>query len=80
MNIEMLTRFFMWCTILNAGLLLVSFLMLAWAGDYVFNMHRRWFPMPRETFNIVAYSFIGVYKIIVLGFSAVPWIALLILG
>jgi hypothetical protein len=80
MDIELLTRFFMWCTILNAGLLIVSFLMLAWAGDFIFNMHNRWFPMPRETFNIVAYSFIGVYKIIVLGFNVVPWVALLIIG
>ena len=80
MTIQMLTNFFMWCTILNMGLLLLSFLILAFAGDFVYKMHSRWFPMPRETFNVVLYSFIGIYKIMVFVFNIIPWIALMIVG
>lgn len=80
MSIQMLTSFFMWCTLLNMGLLLLSFLMLAYAGDFVYNMHSKWFSMPRETFNVVLYSLIGFYKIIVYVFNVIPWIALLIVG
>ena len=80
MDIEMLTRFFMWCTILNMGLLMFSFLILAFAGDFVYRTHSKWFPMPRETFNVVLYSFIGMYKIIVIVFNAVPWAVLKIIG
>lgn len=80
MDIQMLTRFFMWCTILNGGLLIFSFLICAFAGDWVHKMHGRWFPMPRETFNVVIYSFIGLFKIFVLVFNVVPWVALLIIG
>lgn len=80
MNIQTLTKFFMWCTILNLGLLIFSFLMLAFAGDFVYMMHGKWFPMPRERFNAVIYSFIGFYKIIVIVFNVVPWIALAIIG
>jgi len=76
MNIEMLTGFFMWCSIINVGLLLLSFLMMACAGDFVYRLHRQWYPMPRETFNVVLYSFTGAYKIVVLVFNIVPWIAL----
>ena len=80
MTIQMLTNFFMWCTILNMGLLLLSFLILAFAGDFVYKMHSRWFPMPRETFNVVLYSFIGIYKLMVFVFNIIPWIALMIVG
>jgi len=73
MSIEMLTEFFMWCTILNMGLLMFSFLILAFASDFVYRIHSKWFPMPRETFNVVLYSFIGIYKIIVFVFNIVPW-------
>ena len=80
MDIQMLTRFFMWCTILNMGLLVLSFLILAFAGDFVYRMHSKWFPMQRETFNVVFYSFIGIYKTIVFIFNVVPWIVLAIIG
>jgi len=80
MDIQTLTKFFMWCTILNLGLLIFSFLMLAFAGDFVYMMHGKWFPMPRERLNAVIYSFIGFYKIIVIVFNVVPWIALAKIG
>ncbi len=80
MSIQMLTRFLMWCTLLNMGLLIVLFLVLAFAGDFVYKMHGRWFPLTRETFNAVIYSFLGGYKIIILAFNLIPWIALTIVG
>ena len=80
MDIHMLTRFFMWCTILNMGLLVLSSLILAFAGDFVYRIHGKWFPMPRETFNVVIYSIIGMYKIIVFVFCVIPWAVLAIIG
>ncbi len=80
MGIEVLTRFFMWCTILNAGLLVFSFMMVAFAGNFMYRIHSKWFPMPRETFNVVLYSFIGAYKILVFVFNFVPWVTLAIIG
>jgi hypothetical protein len=80
MDIQTLISFFMWCSILNLGLLMLSFIMLACAGDFVYRMHSKWFPMPRDRFNAVIYSFIGFYKIIVIVFNVVPWAALAIIG
>jgi hypothetical protein len=81
MDIEMLTKFFMWCTILNSGLLLLSFLVVAFGfgSDFVYRMHSKWFPMPRDTFNAVLYLLIGVYKIFVIVFNLVPWVVLAII-
>lgn len=80
MNIQVLKMFFMWCSILNMGLLLMTSLLLAFCGDFVYKMHSRLYPMSRETFNVVVYSFVGVYKIIFFVFNFIPWIALMIVG
>lgn len=80
MDTQTLTKFFMWCTILNLGLLVISFLMLAFAGDFVYRMHSKWFSMPKERFNVVIYSFIGFFKVIIIVFNVVPWVALSIVG
>ena len=57
MDIAMLTSFFMWCTILNAGLLMLSFFFVAFVfgTDFVYQMHSKWFPMPKDTFNAIFY-------------------------
>ncbi|WP_345947266.1 DUF6868 family protein [Natroniella acetigena] len=79
MELQLLRTFFMWCTILNVGLLLLSFPLLILANDYVYKIHSKWFSMPRETFNMVLYSLIGIYKIIIFVFNLVPWVALTII-
>ena len=80
MDIHTVRAFLMWCTIINGALLIVSFLICACAGDWVHRMHSRWFPISREAFNVAIYSFIGVYKMFVLGFNLVPYVALVIVG
>ncbi|MDD5556882.1 MAG: hypothetical protein PHN82_06490 [bacterium] len=80
MSIETARAFFMWCTILNGALLILSSLICACAGEWIHRMHGRWFPIPREAFNVAIYSFLGLMKIIVLMFNLVPFIALSIAG
>lgn len=78
MDIETLTTFFMWCTILNGGLFVLWAAFCVLAPDLVYRTQRMWFPMPRETFNVVIYSFLGAFKIFLLVFNVVPYVALLI--
>jgi hypothetical protein len=82
MTIEILAKFFMWCTILNAALLALSFSVVAFGlgGDRVYRIHSRWFPMTRDAFNTVLYLLIGIYKIFLFVFNIVPWIALTIIA
>jgi hypothetical protein len=80
MDIDSITAFFMWCTILNVALLVLSSLICLCAGDWVYRIHSKWFSISRETFNVAIYSFIALYKISVLVFNLIPYIALLIVG
>ncbi len=80
MDITIVRAFFMWCTIINGALLILSSLICAFAGDWIYRTHSRWFSLSREAFNIAIYSFIGLYKIFFIVFNLVPYLALSIVG
>jgi hypothetical protein len=80
MDIQVLARFFMWCTIINGSLLAFWIGMLFATPDLVYRTQRRWFPLSRESFDVVMYGFLGLFKILFLVFNAVPYVALLIVG
>ena len=67
--------FFMWCSIINGSLLILFFLISTFAGDWIYRMHSKLFPMSRQTFNVVIYSAIGIYKLFFIMFILVPYIA-----
>jgi hypothetical protein len=79
MNIQKLTTFFMWCTIINGGLLVLMIIVGIIGIDLVYSIHGKLFQIPRETINMVYYLFLGLYKIVWLVFNAVPYVALLII-
>ena len=78
MDLQTVTTFFMWCTIINGGILLLWTVFSVFAADLVYRTQSKWFPIPREIFNVVMYSFLGLFKIVFLVFNAVPYVALLI--
>ncbi|MCF7675226.1 MAG: hypothetical protein K9N23_12765 [Akkermansiaceae bacterium] len=80
MNIQNLTSFFKWCTIINGSLLIIWTLCCILAPDLLYRTQSIWFPISRETFNVVIYSFLGFFKIVFLFFNVVPYVALLITG
>jgi len=80
MNIQKLTAFFMWCTIINLCLLVLALMISIIGLDLVTSFHADLFQISREAVNVVYYSFLGLYKIFWLVFNVVPYIALLIIG
>jgi amino acid transporter len=80
MDIQTLTTFFMWCTIINLGLLILTSLVCIFLADFSYRMNNRFFSISRDAFNIGLFSFIGLFKIFVIVFNLVPYIALLIIG
>jgi len=80
MDIDTMTSFFLWCTILNGALLVLWTTMCIFAPDLVYRTQSKWFPIPRETYNVVMYAFLGLFKIVFLVFNLVPLVALLIMG
>ncbi|UCF43340.1 MAG: hypothetical protein JSV99_12370 [Planctomycetota bacterium] len=80
MDIQTLTTFFMWCTILNLALLILSSIMCIFFADFSYRMNNRFFSISRQEFNVVLVSFIALFKILFIVFFLVPYIALLIIA
>ncbi len=60
------------------GILLLSvwFLCFALAGDWIYQLHSRWFAIPRPAFDTLHYALMAVTKIALLLFFLLPWIAI----
>ena len=80
MDMQTLTAFFMWCTIINGTLLTFWTVIFMLAPNLVYRTQSKWFPIPRDTFNLVMYAFLGLYKIFFLVLNVVPYVALLIIA
>ena len=79
MDMELLKEFFKWCTILNIVLYMYVALLIAFMSDWIFKVHSKLFSLERGEFNTVLYSFLGLYKIIIIVFNLVPYLVLLII-
>jgi len=79
MNIQELTHFFMWCTIINGSVLLFWSALAVIAPETIYRVQSKWFPIPRPTFTVLLFAAIGVFKMLVIVFNAVPFLALLLI-
>ncbi len=80
MAIESLKAFFLWCSIINIGLMFVTFFICICARDWASSIHQKMFGVSPEFFKMAAWSFMGLYKLLVIVFCIIPYIALLIIG
>jgi hypothetical protein len=80
MTIELLTAFFMWCTLINGGLLIYVIVWCVLAPNWLYRVQSAFFPIPRDRFDLMIYAFVGLFKLFFLVFSLVPYLALLIIG
>ena len=80
MDIETLSRFFLWCTLINGGILLLWAALVGFAPEWFYRVQHKMFPLPRDTFDRVIYALLGLFKLLFLMFCLVPYIALSIIG
>jgi len=80
MDIQTLTTFFMWCCILNGGLLMLWSIAFIFAPELTYKTQSKWVSISRENFSLAMYSFLGLFKVMFLFFNVVPFLALLIIG
>ena len=79
MDLSTLTQFFLWCTIINGGVLIFWSIACVCLRGFMYRVHSKIFPMSRETHTAIVYSFLGMCKIIFVFFNAGPLVALLII-
>ena len=80
MDLQLLKAFFLWCTLLNYGLLLFWAGIFIFAHDWLKKLHARWFELSRERFDAIHYALMGAYKIGIFLLNLMPYVALEIIS
>jgi hypothetical protein len=80
MSLEVARGALLGCALLNYGLLLVWFLLLALPHHWLDRLWGRWFRLSTEQFDTVNFAGIVLDKVGVLLFNLVPYIALRIVA
>jgi hypothetical protein len=71
--------FFLWSSIINLGLLLVSFTAFTLGRNFIYRMHSKWYDITKEQFSAIVYAGLMFYKICIIFFNIVPYIVLRVL-
>ena len=80
MSIEAVRGMLLWSTIINFAFLAVWGLVFVLARDWLHRTHGRWAGLPAETYDAVTFAGIVLYKLGILLFNFVPYIALRIVA
>jgi ABC-type transport system involved in cytochrome c biogenesis permease subunit len=68
------------CFLGGIALLTVWFFCFVLAGDCIYQLHSRWFAIPRQAFDTLHYALMAATKITLILFFLLPWIAIRIVS
>jgi len=80
MNIDQLTELFKWLTIINVAFFLVGSVLTMLMRKVGCKIHGKMFGITEENVSIILYGWLGLYKIMILVFNIVPYVAFCIIG
>ena len=76
MNVELITAVLGWCTLFNLALLAWWALFILFAHDWTYRMHTHWFRLSEERFDSLHYALMGFFKLTIIVFNLMPYLAL----
>ena len=80
MTLEMVRSFFLWCTVINYGVLILWALLFLFARDGLGWLYSKSARLTPEQFDLFNLAGITVYKLGIFLFNLVPCISLYIIG
>ena len=75
-NLEVLTAIFGWCAVINIALLLFSSLWVTVFSEFTKRLHSTLMQVDASELNAYYFQYLGNYKLLILVFNIVPYIAL----
>jgi len=80
MSLAALRDMFLWCLIINYGILVLWFIVFISAREFIYRLHGRWFKLTPSQFDGIHYSGMAIYKIAIFIFNVTPLLGLIIVG
>ena len=79
MNINLITDFFMWLSILNVSVIILFYALLYFAFDFVYMPYKKIYMGSKEDFNKSLIQIFLQYRMLTGFFAIFPYITLLII-
>ena len=79
-DINNLTTFFGWCSIINLGILLFSTIILSAFKKPISIIHSKVFGINQDDIPLIYFQYLGNYKIAIILLNLVPYITLKIMS
>jgi len=76
MTVELVLAMLGWSIVINFVIFFAWFLAFCAPNDWLYRMHGRWFTMSKETFHALHYGAMSFYKLTIIVFNLVPYLAL----
>lgn len=76
LNLETLTTFFGWCSVINFGILIITTLLLSVARGLITNIHSKLMGVEKGNLANVYFEYLANYKIAIFMLNIVPYFAL----
>ncbi|MGH8616766.1 MAG: DUF6868 family protein [Burkholderiales bacterium] len=76
MNVDFMREFLLWATVINYGILLVWVFLFAFCHDWTYRQHTKRFKLSVEHFDALNYLAVSLYKLGIVLFNLVPFLAL----
>ena len=80
MDINLITDFFMWLSILNVSVIILFYALLYFAFDFVYMPYKKIYMGSKEDFNKSLIQIFLQYRILTGFFAIFPYITLLIIN
>ena len=80
MSLEIIRDLLAWCIVINWIVLLWWLVFFIMAHDWMYRIHSKWFKIPVDRFDALHYGGMALFKIGILLFNLVPYLALRIVG
>ncbi len=79
-TLENATEFIGWSLVLNSAMLIYSTVMLLSLKGWIVRTHQKLFNIEESELHKIYFYFLAFYKILIIVFNLVPYIALKIMG
>jgi len=79
-NIQTITTFLGWCTVINLGIYIFTSIMLIILKEPVKKIHSKLFTISSEKLDKVYFNYLANYKLLILALNIAPYLALKIMA
>ena len=78
MNFDIITEFFMWCSIINVSIIFISVIVFSLFSNFSYKNNKNLFSGNQIEFKKLIYTILLYYKVLVIVFNIVPFLVLTI--